>query len=108
MTDIIINMTAEEHSILISASIIAGLFGFIVGTIRAKRRAKGPSPLPKFRTISELDDLVNRGEEVRGDARAVLEAVVRDLKAATEKKTDEDTVDAMNDVIIDAESILEE
>ena len=48
-----------------------------------------------------------RGEEVRGDARAVLEAVVRDLKAATAKKTDEDAVEAMNDVIIDAESILE-
>ena len=43
---------------------------------------------------------------MRDDARAVIEAVVRDLKAATAKKTDEDAVEAVNDVIIDAESIL--
>ena len=29
------------------------------------------------------------------------------MKAATEKKTDEDAVEATNDVIIDAESILD-
>ena len=44
---------------------------------------------------------------MRGDARAVIEAVVRDLKESTAKKTDEDAVEAMNEVIIDAESILE-
>ena len=40
---------------------------------------------------------------MRGDARAVIEAVVRDLKAATAKKTDEDAVEAMNYVIIYSE-----
>lgn len=43
---------------------------------------------------------------IKGIKSKVLEAVMRDLKAATEKKTDEDAVEAMNDVIIDAESIL--
>ena len=39
---------------------------------------------------------------MRGDARAVIDDVVRDLKAATGKKTGEDAVEAVND----AESIL--
>ena len=40
---------------------------------------------------------------MRGDARAVIEAVVRDLKAATREKTGEDAVEAVNDVIIYSE-----
>lgn len=42
---------------------------------------------------------------MRGDARAVIDDVVSDLKAATRKKTGEDAVEAVNDVIIDSESL---
>ena len=40
---------------------------------------------------------------MRDDAHAVIEAVVSDLKAATGKKTGEDAVEAVNDVIIYSE-----